>query len=178
MVLRILVIPIRRARGGIADALRLTENFASKDKVVVILGDNLIEGSIKKAVSDFRRQTKGAKVLIKTVPDPERFGVADIKGGKIVSIIEKPKRPKSNYAITGIYMYDTQVFDIIKKIKPSGRGELEITDVNNAYLKKNQLTYEKLDGWWTDAGTFPSMHLAGVLVEKSRRKKKSKKKKK
>jgi len=162
----------QEGEGGIADALRLTENFAGKDKIVVILGDNLIQGSIKKAVNDFRRQPKGAKVLVKTVPDPKRFGVAEIKAGKIVNIAEKPKRPKSNYVITGIYMYDTRVFDIIKKIKPSGRGELEITDVNNAYIKKNQLTYEKLSGWWTDAGTFPSMHVASVLVEKSRKRKK------
>jgi glucose-1-phosphate thymidylyltransferase len=131
---------------------------------MVILGDNIIEKSIKGAVDEFRKQPKGAKILLKKVEDPQRFGVAELKGKKIVGIEEKPKRPKSDYAVTGIYMYDNQVFDIIKTLRPSGRGELEITDVNNAYIKKGQLTYSFLDGWWTDSGTFDSLLRANNLV--------------
>lgn len=157
----------QEGEGGIADALKLAEYFADKDKVVVILGDNIIEKSIKKAVDEFRAQPKGAKILLKEVEDPERFGVAELKGKKIISITEKPKKPKSNYAVTGIYMYDNKVFDIIKTLRPSGRGELEITDVNNAYLKKNELTYSMLDGWWTDSGTFDSLLRANNLAAKS-----------
>ena len=136
---------------------------------MVILGDNIIEKDIKKAVSDFDSQSKGAKILIKEVPDPERFGVVELKGGKIIGIEEKPKTPKSNYIVIGIYMYDSRVFDIIKTLKPSGRGELEITDVNNKYLKDNQLTYETLDGWWTDSGTFDSLLRANNLIAERRR---------
>jgi len=154
----------QEGEGGIADALKLAEYFADNDKIVVMLGDNIIEKPIKRSVDDFRKQHKGAKILIKKVEDPERFGVVELKGDEIVSITEKPKKPKSDYAVTGIYMYDRQVFDIIKKLKPSGRGELEITDVNNAYLKKNELTYSVLDGWWTDAGTFESLLRANNLV--------------
>jgi len=162
----------QEGEGGIADALRLAENFIDGDKAVVILGDNIIEKSIRKAVERFRRQKSGARVLLKKVPDPKRFGVAEIKDGKIASIAEKPKRPKSSFVITGIYMYDHQVFNIARTLKPSKRGELEITDVNNAYIKKNQLEFEELKGWWTDAGTFESLYRASVLVEKMKRRKK------
>ncbi len=156
--------------GGIAEALRLAEHFADNGRIVVILGDNMIEKNIKDAVDDFKKQPKGARILIKKVEDPERFGVAELKGKKIVSIEEKPARPKSDYAVTGIYMYDNQVFNIIKTLKPSRRGELEITDVNNAYLKKGELTYSVLDGWWTDSGTFDSLLKANNLVAKKAQK--------
>jgi len=154
---------------GIADALRLAEHFAGNEKIVVILGDNIIEKSIKKYVNFFQQQKIGAKLLLKEVDAPNRFGVAEIKNEKIVSIIEKPKFPKSNYVVTGIYMYDQQVFDIIKSLKPSARNELEITDVNNTYIKKNQLTYDILDGWWTDAGTFDSLLKANNLISERER---------
>ena len=166
----------QEGEGGIADALKLAEHFADNDRVVVILGDNIIEKDIKRPVQDFLKQSKGARILLKKVEDPERFGVAGFsagsgsakggKGKKIISIEEKPKRPKSDYAVTGIYMYDSQVFEIIKTLKPSGRGELEITDVNNAYLKCGELEYSMLDGWWTDSGTFESLLNANVLVAK------------
>ena len=153
--------------GGIAEALSLAEYFAEGEKVVVILGDNLIEKSIKKEVEAFSKQEAGARILIKEVPHPERFGVVEFDGEKISGIIEKPEKPKSNFAVTGIYMYDNQIFDFIKTLKPSGRGELEITDVNNMYLKKNQLEFSKLDGWWTDAGTFDSLlHASKLVAEK------------
>jgi len=154
----------QEGEGGIAEALRLAKHFADNDKIVVILGDNIIEKSIKKQVDEFKRQNTGARILLKKVSDPQRFGVVGFKGGKITSIEEKPKKPKSNYAVTGIYMYDTQVFKIIKTLKPSHRGELEITDVNNAYLKKGELEHSMLDGWWTDAGTFESLLRANNLV--------------
>jgi glucose-1-phosphate thymidylyltransferase len=154
----------QEGEGGIAQALGLAEHFADKDKIVVMLGDNIIEKDIKSAVGEFRRQARGAKILLKEVEDPERFGVAEFKGKKMISIQEKPKKPKSGYAVTGIYMYDNRVFDIIKTLKPSRRGELEITDVNNAYLKRGELTYSILDGWWTDAGTFESLLRANNLV--------------
>ncbi|MFH0763959.1 MAG: sugar phosphate nucleotidyltransferase [Candidatus Omnitrophota bacterium] len=157
----------QEGEGGIAEALGLARHFADNEKIVVILGDNIIEKSIKDAVDEFRKQPKGARILLKKVDDPERFGVAELKGGRIVSIEEKPKKPKSEYAVTGIYMYDNQVFDIIKTLKPSGRGELEITDVNNAYLKKGELTHSILDGWWTDAGTFEALLRANNLVAKT-----------
>jgi glucose-1-phosphate thymidylyltransferase len=156
----------QEGEGGIAEALKLAEHFADNDRVVVILGDNIIEKDINGAVEEFRNQPSGAKILIKKVPDPERFGVAELKGKKIVSIEEKPKHPRSDYIVTGIYMYDNKVFDIIKTLKPSRRGELEITDVNNAYLKRDELTYGILDGWWTDAGTFESLLRANNLVAK------------
>lgn len=149
--------------GGIAQALGLAEHFVNGDKCVVILGDNIFEDNINSFVSSFKKQEKGAKVLLKEVPDPERFGVAELKGDKIISIEEKPKNPKSNYCVTGIYMYDSRVFDIIKRLKPSGRGELEITDVNNAYIKDGTLTYDILEGSWTDAGTFESLKRANEL---------------
>ena len=156
----------QEGEGGIADALRLAQHFAGDDKVVVMLGDNIIEKDIKKHVDEYRKQHRGAKILLKKVSDPQRFGVAEFKDGKIASIVEKPKKPKSDYAVTGIYMYDSQVFHIIKTLKPSRRGELEITDVNNAYIRKHELTYGILDGWWTDAGTFDSLLRANNLVAK------------
>ena len=164
----------QEGEGGIAEALKLAEYFADNDKIVVILGDNIIEKSIKKAVDEFRTQPSGAKILLKKVEDPHRFGVAEFKGDKLISIVEKPKNPKSDYAVTGIYMYDNQVFDMARKLKPSKRGELEITDVNNAYLKRGELTYSILDGWWTDSGTFDSLLRATNLVAKSDRKAKCK----
>lgn len=154
----------QEGEGGIADALKLAEHFADGDKIVVVLGDNIIEGNIRKAVEDFARMGPGGKVLLKSVPDPERFGVAELQNGRIVRIVEKPKQPVSNYAVIGIYMYDQQVFDLIRPLKPSARGELEITDVNNSYLSKGQLTYDVLEGWWTDAGTFDSLDRAWRLV--------------
>jgi glucose-1-phosphate thymidylyltransferase len=156
----------QRGEGGIAEALGLAEHFAHGEKIVVILGDNLIEKSIKKYAEDFRKQPSGAKVLLKKVPDPERFGVAEVKGNKILNIEEKPKKPRSDLAVTGIYMYDAKVFDIIRPLKPSKRGELEITDVNNEYIKSGRMTFNVLDGWWTDCGTFESLFRASSLVEK------------
>ncbi|RLA81500.1 MAG: spore coat protein [Deltaproteobacteria bacterium] len=154
----------QEGEGGIAAALALAEYFAEGQKICVILGDNVIEKNIKKAVEDFERQERGAKVMLKEVPDPERFGVAVFEDGKLVRIEEKPKVPKSRYAVTGIYMYDSQVFDIIRTLKPSERGELEITDVNNTYIERGEMTWEVLDGWWTDAGTFDSLLRASNLV--------------
>ncbi len=149
---------------GIADALALARHFADGGKVVVILGDNIIEKDIRAPVAAFDRQPSGARLLLKKVPDPERFGVAEIDGRRIVSIFEKPKKPKSDYAVTGIYMYDAAVFDIVATLVPSHRNELEITDVNNAYLKRGDLQFDLLDGWWTDAGTFESLFRANQLV--------------
>jgi glucose-1-phosphate thymidylyltransferase len=150
--------------GGIADALRLTEHFVEGDKVIVILGDNIIEKNIVKPVRAFEKQPRGARILLKEVSDPQRFGVPAFEGGRIVAIEEKPKQPKSNYAVIGIYFYDASVFDIIKTLKPSGRGELEITDVNNGYLREGALEYDVLDGWWSDAGTFESLQRVSDLV--------------
>lgn len=149
--------------GGIAQALGLAENFINNDKMVVILGDNVFEDSIRDYVQNFQRQKSGAKILIQEVFDPQRYGVPEIVGDKIVAIEEKPTQPKSSYAVTGIYMYDPQVFNIIKTLKPSNRGELEITDVNNAYIDLNELTYDVLQGWWTDAGTHASLTKANEL---------------
>jgi glucose-1-phosphate thymidylyltransferase len=154
----------QEGEGGIAAALSLCEHFVAGDAVCVVLGDNIIEGNIRKAADDFRRQGKGAKIMLKEVPDPERFGVAVVAGGRVKEIIEKPKEPRSNLAVVGIYMYDAQVFDIIKTLKPSARGEFEITDVNNAYIRQGTMTSEVLAGWWTDAGTFDSLLRAGNLV--------------
>jgi len=156
----------QEGEGGIADALKLAEEFADGGKVCVILGDNIIQSNIRKAAGDFFTQGSGAKLLLKEVEDPQRFGVAKMDGGRIVDIIEKPKDPPSNFAVTGIYFYDKDVFSICATLKPSGRGELEITDVNNHYLKRGDLTHEMLDGWWTDAGTFESLHRASTLVAK------------
>ncbi|MGD0016330.1 MAG: sugar phosphate nucleotidyltransferase [Verrucomicrobiia bacterium] len=142
----------QEGEGGIADALRLAEHFADGEKIVVMLGDNIIEKDIRCGVAAFKKQKRGARVYLKKVRNPQAYGVAELKGGRVVRIVEKPKIPKSNYAVIGIYMYDNQVFDIIRTLKPSRRGELEITDVNNAYLRRGQLEYEILDGWWADAG--------------------------
>ncbi len=150
--------------GGIADALKLAEHFAGDDKIVVILGDNIIEKNIAHAVRAFDEQESGAKILLKEVHDPERFGVASLDGDKVTKIVEKPKQPESNLAVIGIYMYDSRVFEIARTLKPSERGELEITDVNNAYIERGELTYDVLDGWWTDAGTFESLFRASELV--------------
>ena len=150
--------------GGIAEALGLAEYFSEGDSVIVILGDNIIEKSIKTAVDTFKQQGGGAKILLKEVADPQRFGVAELHGEKVVNIVEKPKQPKSNLIVTGVYMYDSEVFDIIKTLKPSGRDELEITDVNNRYIQDNKMTFEVLDGWWTDAGTFESLYRANSLA--------------
>ena len=156
----------QKGEGGIAEALGLAEHFVDNDKMVVILGDNIIEKSIRQHVQDFKKQSKGAKILLKEVDDPERFGVPEIKGDKIVNIEEKPESPKSKYAVTGIYMYDERVFDIIKTLKPSGRGELEITDVNNDYISHSEMTFSVLDGWWSDCGTHESLLKASNLVTK------------
>ena len=158
----------QEGEGGIADALALAEHFADGDKICVILGDNIIEGSIRQAVEDFKRQESGAKILLKEVHDAERFGVAEIRDGRVAGIEEKPERPKSNYAVTGIYMFDGTVFEKVRGLVPSGRGELEITDVNNAYIREGTLTYAFLEGWWTDAGTFDSLLRAANLVARSR----------
>jgi glucose-1-phosphate thymidylyltransferase len=154
----------QEGEGGIADALRLAEHFADGDKIVVVLGDNIIEKNVRRAAGDFFTQRRGAKILLKQVDDPQRFGVAELDGSTVVGIEEKPESPKTNLAVIGIYMYDPCVFDIIKTLRPSNRGELEITDVNNAYIRQGTMTYEILDGWWTDAGTFESLHRAGNLV--------------
>jgi glucose-1-phosphate thymidylyltransferase len=158
----------QQGEGGIADALKLAEKFSQGDKICVVLGDNIIEGNIRQAVEDFTAQPTGAKLLLKEVPDPERFGVAVIDGegsaAQIREIVEKPTNPESHYAVTGLYCYDSDVFDLCKTLKPSARGELEITDLNNAYLKRGDLTFEVLEGWWTDAGTIESLYRATTLV--------------
>ncbi len=155
----------QQGEGGIADALKLAEHFADGDDIAVVLGDNIIEGNIKGAVEDFKAQRGGAKILLKEVPDPERFGVAIVGAdGKIERIVEKPESPESNKAVIGIYMYDAKVFDIVHTLKPSGRGELEITDVNNAYIEQGTMTADILSGWWTDAGTFDSLIRAANMV--------------
>jgi len=154
----------QEGEGGIAEALSLAEDFADGDPVCVVLGDNIIEGNICRAVRAFRHQGSGAKILLKKVPDPQRFGVPELDGPRIVRIEEKPKEPKSDYAVIGIYMYDADVFNIIKTLKPSARGELEITDVNNIYIERGEMTWDELEGWWTDAGTFDSLLRASNLV--------------
>jgi glucose-1-phosphate thymidylyltransferase len=157
----------QEGESGIAEALRLAEFFASGEKICVVLGDNIIEKNIQKAVENFRKQKEGAKILLKEVPDPKRFGVPELKGDRIVRIEEKPKEPKSQYAVIGIYLFDQEVFNIIKTLKPSDRGELEITDVNNRYIEKGLMTWDILKGWWTDAGTFESLLRANQLVSKT-----------
>jgi len=154
----------QEGEGGIADALALAEHFADGQKICVVLGDNIIQSNVRAAVERFRAQPQGAHILLKEVPDAERFGVAEVDGGKVMSIEEKPAHPKSNYAVTGIYMYDATVFQKIQTLVPSGRGELEITDVNNAYIGEGSMTFSFLDGWWTDAGTFESLLRAANLV--------------
>ena len=154
----------QEGEGGIADALRLAEYFADGEPICVVLGDNIIERNIVRAAQAFRDQKTGAKILLKEVKNPQRFGVPVLDGNRVIKIEEKPTQPRSPYAVTGIYFYDARVFEIIKTLKPSGRGELEITDVNNAYIETGQLTWEVLDGWWTDAGTIDSLLLANQLV--------------
>ena len=155
----------QQGEGGIADALRLAEHFAEREKIVVVLGDNIIEGNIRRAVEAFEAQDEGGKILVKEVDDPERFGVALIdKGGRVLRIIEKPKQPETNLAVIGIYMFDATVFDYINGLEPSERGELEITDVNNRYISAGTMTCDVLEGWWTDAGTFESLLRASNRV--------------
>lgn len=153
--------------GGIAQALGLAENFAGGDSVCVILGDNIFEDSLRDFSARFRAQANGARIILKQVEDPDRFGVAEVSGDRILSIEEKPKHPKSELAVTGIYFYDGRVFDIVRGLKPSGRGELEITDVNNAYLREGSLKFDTFTGYWTDAGTFESLLHANALVGRS-----------
>jgi len=157
----------QEGEGGIADALALAEHFADGEKICVILGDNIIEGSIRAAVDAFVEQPGGARILLKEVPDAGRFGVAELHGGRIVGIEEKPQKPKSSYAVTGIYLYDGTVFEKVRQLVPSRRGELEITDVNNAYIREGTMSLTYLEGWWTDAGTFDSMLRASNLVAES-----------
>ena len=157
----------QEGEGGIAQALGLAEHFAEGGPICAILGDNIIEKNIGHAVARFRQQRRGAKILLKQVPDAQRFGVAEIRGDHVVRIEEKPRIPKSDFAVTGFYLYDNSVFEKIRRLKPSGRGELEITDVNNFYIDEGTLTFEMLDGWWTDAGTFESLLRANNLVAQS-----------
>jgi len=152
--------------GGIAQALALAENFADGHLLAVILGDNIFKANLKSYADKFIAQQAGARILLKQVQYPQRFGVAELSEGRIIGIEEKPKQPKSNYAVTGIYFYDAAVFEIIRTLQPSGRGELEITHVNEAYIAKDQLAYDIIDGWWTDAGTFESLNKANELVAK------------
>ncbi|HEV2348441.1 MAG TPA: sugar phosphate nucleotidyltransferase [Terriglobia bacterium] len=154
----------QEGEGGIADALRLAEHFVGDDKICVILGDNIIENNVLDAVQAFKSQPRGAHIILKEVTHPERFGVPVLENGRIISIKEKPANPPSHFAVIGIYLYDNSVFARIRELKPSGRGELEITDVNNSYLRDGALTHSLLDGWWTDAGTFESLHTAANLV--------------
>ena len=153
--------------GGIAQALMLAKGFAAGGSVVVILGDNIFQTDLKGHLDKYLQQNGGAQILLQEVADPTRFGVASVKDGKVLDIVEKPKEPKSNYCVTGIYFYDNTVFDIICELKPSGRGELEITDVNNAYIEKGQMSYDILQGWWSDAGTFESLAHVNDLVKET-----------
>ena len=157
----------QEGEGGIADALSLVEHFADDEPICVVLGDNIIEGNIRTAAEAYEKQGKGAKILLKDVPDPQRFGVPELDGDRVVRIEEKPKEPKSSFAVIGIYFYDATVFDVIKTLVPSGRGELEITDVNNHYIDRGEMTWDELDGWWTDAGTFESLLRASNMVAES-----------
>lgn len=156
----------QEGEGGIADALSLVEHFADEEPLCVVLGDNIIENNIRRAAEDFRAQGRGAKILLKEVHDPQRFGVPEIDGARVLQIEEKPENPKSNFAVIGVYFYDASVFEIIKTLVPSGRGELEITDVNNHYINRGEMTWNELDGWWTDAGTFESLlHATNLVAE-------------
>ena len=157
----------QEGEGGIAAALALVEHFAAGERVCVVLGDNIIQGNIRAAADSYREQNEGAKILLKKVPDPQRFGVPELDGRRVLQIEEKPLQPKSEYAVIGIYMYDARVFEIIRTLKPSGRGELEITDVNNAYIESGEMTWDELEGWWSDAGTFESLLHASNLVSKT-----------
>jgi len=154
----------QEGEGGIADALKLCEHFAENERIAVILGDNILQDDISPYVRAFEAQASGARILLKHVEDPERFGVPELDGERIVRIEEKPAEPKSDYAVTGIYMYDSRVFDFCRDLKPSSRGELEITDVNNAYIDAGDMYYDVLEGWWTDAGQFESLYRATQLV--------------
>jgi glucose-1-phosphate thymidylyltransferase len=154
----------QQGEGGIADALKLAEYWAAGDRICVVLGDNIIEKNIVRAVESYRKQTSGARILLKEVSDPERFGVPVLDGERVVRIEEKPSKPASRFAVTGIYLYDERVFEIARELRPSARGELEITDVNNAYIERGDLAWDVLDGWWTDAGTFESLRRATNLV--------------
>jgi len=154
----------QEGEGGIADALSLVEHFADDSSICVVLGDNIIEGNIRAAADDYQTQAKGAKILLKKVPDPNRFGVPIIEGSRVARIEEKPKEPKSDYAVVGIYFFDSRVFEIIRGLEPSARGELEITDVNNDYIERGEMTWSELEGWWSDAGTFDSLQRASNLV--------------
>jgi glucose-1-phosphate thymidylyltransferase len=157
----------QEGEGGIAEALGLAEYFAAGEPICVVLGDNIIENNICHAVEAFKKQKEGAKVFLKEVEDAQRFGVAEVRGNRVVGIEEKPVAPKSKFAVIGVYLYDSTVFQKISRLKPSGRGELEISDVNNFYVEENKLSYEILDGWWTDAGTFDSLLRANTLVAKT-----------
>lgn len=154
----------QEGEGGIADALSLVEHFAAGGPVCVVLGDNIIEGNIRAAVESYRQQGSGAKIILKKVHDPQRFGVPWLEGNRVIRIEEKPAKPQSDYAVIGVYMYDAEVYEIIRSLKPSDRGELEITDVNNAYISRDAMTWEELEGWWSDAGTFESLLRASNLV--------------
>jgi glucose-1-phosphate thymidylyltransferase len=157
----------QEGEGGIADALALVEHFADDNPICVVLGDNIIEGNIQSAADAYLQQGKRAKILLKKVHDPQRFGVPELDGDKVLRIEEKPKDPRSDYAVIGIYFYDATVFDVIKTLVPSGRGELEITDVNNHYIDRGEMTWNELEGWWTDAGTFESLLYASNMVAKT-----------
>lgn len=156
----------QEGEGGIADALSLVEHFAAGESICVVLGDNIIEGNIRQAADDYEAQGAGAKILLKQVHDPQRFGVPELKGDRVLQIEEKPSNPKSDFAVIGIYFYDRTVFDIIKTLEPSKRGELEITDVNNHYINRGEMSWNELSGWWTDAGTFESLlHATNLVAE-------------
>ena len=154
----------QKSEGGIADALKLARHFVGDDKLAVMLGDNFVQGSIRKAVEDFQRQPRGAKIFLKEVSNPKEFGVAVLEGDKVVKIIEKPKQPPSNLAVIGIYLYDSEVFEICETLVPSDRGELEITDVNNEYIRRGSMTYEIIEGWWADCGSFEALLRSNLLV--------------
>ncbi|MET0752620.1 MAG: sugar phosphate nucleotidyltransferase [Pyrinomonadaceae bacterium] len=156
----------QEGEGGIADALSLVEHFADDESICVVLGDNIIEGNIRTAKEDYERQGAGAKILLKKVHDAQRFGVPELDGERVLQIEEKPQNPKSDYAVIGIYFYDSRVFDIIRTLEPSERNELEITDVNNDYINRGVMTWNELEGWWTDAGTFESLlHATNLVAE-------------
>ena len=157
----------QEGEGGIADALSLVEHFADEEPICVVLGDNIIEKNVRAAAYEYRKQGNGAKIMLKRVHDPQRFGVPELDGDKVLNIEEKPNDPKSDFAVIGIYFYDRTVFDVIKTLVPSGRGELEITDVNNHYINRSEMTWNELDGWWTDAGTFESLLRASNMVAES-----------
>jgi len=162
----------QEGEGGIAEALGLTKDFSEGEKIVVVLGDNLLEKGIRKGVREFKKQKRGARIFLKEVEHPWEYGIADIKGKKIKRIVEKPKKPPTNLAVIGVYMYPPNVYDIVKRLKPSARGELEITDVNNAYIKRGQMEYERVNGWWMDAGeNHESLLEANIIVARTEKEK-------